>query len=278
MSVKDILVHINVSKHCRSRLEIAAHLAKAFDAHLTGLYTSEMSDVPFFMMEEIVAKVEPTLRGWWTLKRNQVRDAFEAIRRDTGVSADWLEVDGDVGAMMPYHARYADLTIVSQVDPEELLPRPEFDVPERVALEAGRPVLVIPYAGTFTAPGRRILVAWNGSAQSARAVKDALPFLQRAERVTVLVINPDGFRKREDERPGEHLTAHLLRHGVKAEVREFAVDNISVDQLILSHAGDEGSDLIVMGAYGHPRAREMVLGGATRALFKHTTTPILMSH
>ena len=278
MRVKDILVHVNVSKHCRNRLEAAAHLAKGFDAHLTGLYTSEMSDVPFFMMEEIVSKIEPTIRGWWTLKRNQVRGEFEAIRRETGVAADWLEIDGDVGAMMPYHARYADLSIVSQIDPEELLPRPEYDVPERVALEAGRPVLVIPYAGKFTVLGRRILVAWNGSAQSARAVKDALPFLQRAERVTILMINPDRFRKGESDRPGLHLAAHLRRHAVKTEVREFAIDDISVDQVILSQACDEGSDLIVMGAYGHSRAREIVLGGATRALFKHMTTPILMSH
>jgi nucleotide-binding universal stress UspA family protein len=278
MGIKDILVHVNVSKHCRSRLEIAARLAKAFDARLTGLYTSAVGDVPFFMMEEVGAKIEPTMRGWWLQMRDKVKAEFDAFLRGTGVAADWIEVEDNVAAMVPYHARYADLAIVGQIDPEELLPRPEYDIPEAVALESGRPVLVLPYAGTFATLGQRVLVAWNGSAQSARAVNDAFPFLRRAERVTILTINPESVRKSKTDRPGPQIAAHLSRHGIKVEARELAVDRVNVDDAILSQASDEGADLIVMGAYGHPRAREIVLGGATRALFKDMTVPILMSH
>ncbi len=276
--MKDLLVHVNVSKHCRSRLEIAARLAKAFDAHLTGLYTSAVGDIPFFMMEEIGADVEPTMRGWWLQMRDKVKADFDAFLRDTGVAADWIEVEDDVAAMAPYHARYTDLAIIGQIDPEELLPRPEYEIPEGVALDSGRPVLVVPYAGTLTTLGQRVLVAWNGSAQSARAVNDAVPFLRRAVRVTVLTINPDGLRKRKGDHPGAQIAAHLSRHGIKADARELTVDDVGVDDMILSQASEEGADLIVMGAYGHSRAREIVLGGATRALFKDMTVPILMSH
>lgn len=278
MGVKDILVHVNVSKHCRDRLEIAAQLAKTFDAHLTRLFTSAVGDVAFFMMEEIASKFEPTMRAWWMQMRDNVKAEFEDFRHKAGVAADWVEVEGDVSANACYHARYADLTIIGQIDPDELLPRPEYDIPERMALESGRPILMVPYAGKFATVGQRILVAWNGSAQSARAVNDALPFLTKAERVTTLTINPDSVRKGASDRPSTHIAAHLARHGITADARELVVDDVAVDDMILSQASDEAADLIVMGAYGHARAREIVLGGATRALFKQMTVPILMSH
>lgn len=277
MALKDLIVHVNASKHCRSRMEIAAHVAKAFDARVTGLFTSAPHDVPFFMMEEIEAKVRPTMRAWWVETRNRLKGEFEAAARDAGVAADWLEIEDGGDATVPYESRYADLTILGQVDRDELLPRSEYDIPERVALESGRPVLVVPYAGAFDSVGQRILVAWNGSPQSARAVNDALPFLKRAKTVVVLTVNAAGARRHKNDKPGAHIAAHLSRHGVTAKVQDLTVDT-SADELILSRAADEAADLIVMGAYGHPRASEMVLGGATRALFKHMTVPVLMSH
>jgi nucleotide-binding universal stress UspA family protein len=278
MGMKDLLVHVNVSRHCRKRLEIAAHLAKSFDARLTGLYTSAAGDVPFFMMEEIVSTIEPTMRGWWLQTRDRVKSDFDAFLRETGIAADWVEVENEMATTVPYHARYADLTIVGQTDPADLLPRAEHDIAEAVALDSGRPVLVVPYAGSFPTLGQRVLVAWNGSAQSARAVNDALPFLRRAEKVTILTINPQGRRNRGSDRPGARIAAHLAHYGVEAEPQELPAPEVEIDQLILSRASDLGADLIVMGAYGHPRAREMVLGGATRAVFEYMTVPILMSH
>ena len=278
MGMKDLLVHVNMSKHCRTRLDIAARLAKSFEARLTGLYTGAMGDMPFFMMEEIVSKVEPTLRGWWLQTRDRAKADFDAASRAAGVAADWIEIEDEVAATVPYHARYADLTIVGQTDPEELLPRAEYDIPESVALDSGRPVLVVPYAGSFPTLGRRVLVAWNGSAQSARAVNDALPLLRRAEKVTILTVNAQGARSRRNDRPGAQIAAHLAQHGVKAEPRELTAADVDTDQLILSQASDQGADLVVMGAYGHSRSSELVLGGATRAVFKCMTVPVLMSH
>ncbi len=278
MDIRDILVHLNVSRHCRARLEIATRLAKSFDSRLTGLYTSAADDIPFFMMEEIASKYEPTIRAWRMQMRDNVKAEFDACLRNMGVRADWIEVEGGVGSMVSYRSRYADLTVVGQIDPEELLPRAEYEIPERATLESGGPVLVVPYAGSFTTLGQRVLVAWNGSSQSARAVKDALPLLRRAETVTILTMNPAATHKSKDDRPNAPIVAYLSRHGVKAESRELAAADVAVGDMILSQASDTGADLIVMGAYGHPRAREMILGGATRALFQQMTVPVLMSH
>ena len=135
--------------------------------------------------------------------------------------------------------------------------------------------LLVPYAGTFANVGGRVLVAWNGSAQAARAVNDALPFLQSAERVVVVMVNP----ARGDRTEGTDIARHLARHGIAAEITDIVTDrNGNVGNVLLSRATDEAADLIVIGAYGHSRLRELVLGGVSRALLGHMTVPVLMAH
>jgi nucleotide-binding universal stress UspA family protein len=277
--MKDFLVHANVSSHCRTTMEVAARLTKAFEGHLVGLFTSAISDIPFYMIEETASGDDaPSMRAWWQQARDKAKAAFNDALASAGASGSWREVDDRDKNVVPREARYVDLTIVGQSDPDELLPRPEYQIPERVALESGGPVLVVPHAGTFPTVGRRVLIAWNASAQSARAVRDALPLLKRAEAVTILALNPQSPRGGKGDRPVDRIAAYLGHHGVAAKVREMVVDDVAVGEMILSQAADESADLIVMGAYGHPRARELVLGGATRTLFKQMTAPILMSH
>jgi hypothetical protein len=162
--------------------------------------------------------------------RDEVKAEFDAFLRDAGSEADWLKIEDDVNAMMPYLGRYADLTIVGQVDPDEILSRPEYEIPERVALESGRPALATPYAGRFATIGRNILIAWNGSPQSARAVNDAMPFLSRATKVTVLTINSQNLFRGKGDHPAGQIASHLSRYGLNAHIRELTVDNIAVDQ------------------------------------------------
>jgi nucleotide-binding universal stress UspA family protein len=278
MGLKDLLVHVNVSKHCPARVAIAARLAKTFDARLTGLFTTAADDVAFYMVEEMALNAEPTMRAWWLRVRDKVKAEFEEALRRTGTTTLWLEVGDKDGSAVSQHARYADLTIVGQIDPEEPLPRPEYKIPERVALDSGCPVLVVPYAGNFTTLGSKVLIAWNSSAQSARAVRDSLPLLRKAESVTILTINTDSQRRDEPDRPDTRIVTHLAHHGIVATARELVVDDATVGETILSQASEEGVDLIVMGAYGHSRASEFVLGGATRTMFRQMTVPILVSH
>ena len=125
---------------------------------------------------------------------------------------------------------------------------------------------MVPYIGTAPEPLRRILVAWNGSREAARAVHDALPFLLAAERTTVLIVDPQAQSSNVGEPPGADLAAHLARHGVRVEIKTVPGGGLAAGDAILAQAADEGADLLVMGGYGHSRLWEMVLGGATRHL------------
>jgi nucleotide-binding universal stress UspA family protein len=151
------------------------------------------------------------------------------------------------------------------------------DFPERLALESGRPVLVVPYVGTYPDMGRNVVVAWKPGREAARAVFDALPILEAAETVTILEIKHKG-EATDALAPDTTIAAALGRHGIKPVVRSSVAVDISVGDEILSRLADFGADLLVMGAYGHSRMRELVFGGATRHIARHMTVPTLFSH
>jgi len=151
-------------------------------------------------------------------------------------------------------------------------------VVDRVAIECGRPVLVIPHnPGTLASDvniGKRVVVAWNGRRESIRAVHDAMPFLDNAESVNVVSVSQPGY----DELPGAQIAEHIARHGINVETENVPNKGGSVGEILLDCAKRYSADMIVMGAYGHTRFREMVLGGATRHVLKKSDVPILMSH
>lgn len=152
------------------------------------------------------------------------------------------------------------------------------DMPERLVLEAGRPVLVIPYAGSFETVGEKVVIAWSPGRESVRAVNDAIPLLKAAKMVKVVAINPKKRGKESDALPAIDITNHLIRHGIKAESDTFSMKELDEGNLILNTLAEEQADLLVMGAYGHNRFRELILGGVTQSIFEHMTTPVLMSH
>jgi nucleotide-binding universal stress UspA family protein len=278
MVYKDLLVHLNESKHRARRLEIATRMAERFDAHLIGLYTVPDLYIPGYLMAQMPADLMASQQGEIDRKRDAAKAEFEAQAQKAGIEAEWRARVGDPPTLAALHARYTDLAIVGQSDPDERLMAGEELVAEIAALDSGRPTLVIPYAGKFPKLGERVLVAWNASAPATRAVNDALPLIADAKKVVVLAINPAGGDKGHGEVPGADMALHLARHGIKAEASHVFADDIDVGDMILSRAADEGVDLIVMGAYGHARVREMVLGGATRDILRHMTVPVLMAH
>ncbi len=170
------------------------------------------------------------------------------------------------------------MTVVSQYNPETATGSIPSDLAERLVLETGRPILVVPYAGEFTNVGKRVVVAWDTGRESVRAVNDAIPLMQNAKKVKVIAINPHKKGKKHGEIPADDITRHLKRHGIKAEADHFSTKGIDEGSLILNTAADEQADLLVMGAYGHHRFRELILGGVTRAIFEQMTMPVLMSH
>ena len=150
-------------------------------------------------------------------------------------------------------------------------------MPDNVILSCGRPVLVIPYVGDYETIGENIMIAWDASAMAARAVHDALPVLQAAKTVTVMVVIPKDGGPETGDLPGAAISAHLARHGISAEADHMQSD-LDPGNMLLSRAADKSADLIVMGAYGHARWTEMMLGGVTKHLLAHMTVPTLMSH
>ena len=279
MAYKNLLVHVDDSKACAERVRAAIDLAIAHEAHLTGVYvigdlppeTFESSyllpEMREMLQQEGGTRAEAALaRFTEAAKRNQI--SFEA-RTDRGLYTAVAEA-------LVVHARYADVVILGQADPDDGGgPR---DLPEAVTLASGRPSLVIPYIGPQATLGQRVTVAWDASREATRAVNDALPILTRAQAVAVVAVNPREMAFGHGEQPGGDIAVHLARHGIKVEVQRIESRDVDVANIVLSHIADQSSDLLVMGAYGHSRLRELVLGGVTRTILHDMTVPVLMAH
>ena len=279
MAYKDLLVHVDDSKGCAARVEAAVELAIAHDAHLTGVSLltdpAPSSFVQGYLPQDVVDMLQRQAReradaalGRFAevAKRNQI--SFET-RIDRVLYTAMAEA-------LATNARYADLVILGQAGPDDAdVPR---YLPEEVTLASGRPSLVIPYIGPGATLGQRVSVAWDASREAARAVNDALPILQRAQAVGVVTVNPRKGPFGHGEQPGADIALHLARHGIKVEVQRVESRDVDVANTILSHIADRSSDLLVMGAYGHSRLRELVLGGVTRTILHDMTVPVFMAH
>ena len=177
---------------------------------------------------------------------------------------------------MPY-ARAADLVVASQTD-LDWAGTEDLDVADRLVIESGRPVLIVPNAGMHNRIGDKVLVAWNARREAARAVFDALPLLQGAKDVKVVWVNPQSERELAQDIPAADICAALARHGVKCQATEQVAPRAGVGETLLACAKDFKADLIVMGCYGHTRLREFVFGGASRHVLAHMSVPVMMSH
>ena len=146
---------------------------------------------------------------------------------------------------------------------------------EAALVESGRPLVVVPYIQKRGVTLERVLACWDGSRTAARAIGDAMPFLERAKAVDVVIVAEE---RKSEEMTGANMSAHLARHGVKASVKRIAKGDIHIQDALLSYAADSGADFMVMGGYGHSRLREFILGGVTRSILQLLTVPVLMSH
>ncbi len=279
MPLKDILVHLDRSRHCRARAEAAAALAARHQARLTGLFVRTTPHVPQFVMSQLGPEVTQAQRQFADQAAGEARQGFDEVARSAGVMAEFRDPEGELLDTLVLHARYSDLVVIGQYDRHDDDMADEREAADHVIMDSGRPVLVVPHAGAFPVIGEKVLVSWNASREATRAVNDALPILRAAREVSVLSINPrrNGVNGHGDV-PGADICAHLARHGVKATAEHVVSHDMDVGNALLSRASDEGADLIVMGAYGRSRLRELVLGGATWHVLHHMTVPVLMGH
>jgi len=279
MEYQTIVVHVDESKHCKARVSLAADLTNRFDSHLVGVYLSSPVAQPHALQDPWLARELAERAEEAKHRADAAKTIFHAAANAVEPSRlEFRTLDIDPLSGMTINARYADLIVVGQADPDEQTATPQ-RFPEEVVLSTGRPVLVVPYfTDSFADVGRNVLIAWNTSREATRAVTDALPFLARAQKVTIISVNPKVSEKEHGELPGADLALYLSRHVVKAEIMQSYGDEIGVGNELLARAADNGIDLLVMGAYGHARLRELVLGGVTQTMIRHMTVPVLMSH
>ncbi|MGA3951978.1 universal stress protein [Ralstonia nicotianae] len=279
MTYASVMVHLDRSERAMHRLELAVRYAQAHHARLIAVYASFAPSPSWFYMMEGAARYLEEDR----YRRDGVRDVVHGRFRDAtkalSLETEWRSVEGDPVALVLREAREADLLIVGQRDPDDPESFVAADFVETLILEAGRPVLVVPYAGRFTTVAQRVLVAWNGGRESARALHDAMPLMQGGA-VQVLQMIDDRPRHWAEETTIGQVARALRAHGIDSTVEEaICVDSdVAIGEMLLSRAADFNADLIVTGAYGHSRLRELVLGGVTRTLLNTMTAPVLMSH
>jgi nucleotide-binding universal stress UspA family protein len=278
MSYKTVLVHLNDERRAEALLEPAVQLASRDNAHLIGMHVYASLPAPPIAVP-YGSKVLGSVAAAERKSSEAIAAIFSRMTANRPFVAEWraLKVPHvDLAAVVMEHGRAADLIVAGQTDPDWDL-SPLLDFPERLALESGRPVLVVPYVGRYREVGRNVVIAWKAGRESARAVFDALPILQAAEKVQILEIKQRGDAE-GTLAPDTSIAASLGRHGIKPAIRTSVATDISVGDEILSRLADMGADLLVMGAYGHSRMRELVFGGATRHIARHMTVPTLFSH
>ncbi|MBJ7251856.1 MAG: universal stress protein [Acetobacteraceae bacterium] len=278
MKLCDILVHIDQSPRALMRLDIAAELARQHGAHLTALQVIDVA-LPVMAMGDggggaVIAELMEQMRQSALAAGVKLKVAFEAALAREGIMGEWRQVEGTTQEILALHGRYADLLVLGQDDPEG----DSAGLLEAMVFDCGRPVLAIPFARSFKTIGKRVLVGWNASRAASRALHDALPLIAKAETATVFLANPKRGLGGHGEEPGADIARHLARHGMKVEVAMAIADDVPDSALLLNHASDMGADLLVMGAHGHSRLREFILGGMTRSLLREMTVPVLLSH
>jgi nucleotide-binding universal stress UspA family protein len=266
MGLKNILVHLDTQAHTEQRLECSLALARQHGARIIGL---------FVVTHPLLSPAEQdAISAEWQLK-----EMFERKVTQAGIIAELQRVDVNVlqrsvAEVVNHYACFADLVVVGQADYRSRHKFGTTDLPARVILGSGRPVLIMPYAGTFGLVGESTLVAWKAGRESTRALSDALPILKRSGQAQIFEVNPTEQGRGDLDR----LCAHLADHGVCARAETSIVTEIGIGDVLLNRVADGGNDLLVMGAYAYTHFGTYVLGDIARHILRHMTVPVIMSH
>ncbi|MDN0076717.1 universal stress protein [Crenobacter sp. SG2303] len=279
MGYKSIIVHVDSTPGCRNRVEIAALLAQRFNAHLTGLFTNWLPSLESNIAELPVHAFTSASYEYAEKCANQAQETFDSVVRAVGLDKiEWRKRIGRPIETLCLNARYHDLVVLGQSNPEQSVDNRQNDLVQQTVLGAGRPVLVMPYAGSFSDVGQQALVGWDARREATRALTDALPLLKLAKKTTVQTFNSHSMLSPQGELPGADISLYLARHGVPIELMADIDGVMDTGSQLLMTAANVGADLLVMGAYGHSRLLEIVLGGATKTVLESMTIPVLMSH
>ena len=281
MHIKTVLAYLPSEELAEPVLQGAVALAKAHGAHVVGLhleasYYPAYGEVAIAMPPDVIEQMRKPLRE----RSKKLEERFKARMADENISSEWRSGSTEYSSLpgrIVDEAVSADMVLCPQVEAESV-DVTTLDLPERLILEGGRPVLVIPPETAVQIPPKRVLIAWNNSPQAARAVFDSLDLMKDAEAITVLSLAGDADERRAAEEHAGQLAANLGRHGLHAKVEAVDIGNRSASEYLRSRLDADGADLMVMGCYGHSRFRELVFGGVTRDILGGIKTPTVMSH
>ncbi len=270
--MKDILVYLNGNPS--SRLWASMKLAKIFASHITGLHIKQPLSYEYFD-----ADMNPDLIKEFEEREGEAagksRTLFGSFFGEDSVTANYIETTGDASHQLIKHACTCDIAVVGK-------PETGHQYEQRVALPAnatlggGRPVLIVPKELNQNALGENVLVAWNGTRESTRALHDAMPILTRAKSVNIVSFNTQ--KSTQEDSCCAALEAHLTRYDVTFDLLNSSLDDSEIGDRLLELAGRFDSDMVVMGAYGHSRIREYILGGASRTMIRDVSVPLFVSH
>jgi len=276
--LKSLLVHIPSERPIRPVVDGAISLAVARAAHLDAVSVGyETANVGLAVDGgAAVATIFEVERERALARATAALAVFETEARNAGITYSLKALTGLPGegaATVGASARLYDLTIVLQPDHDF----DTFDntMPQEILFQSGGPVLFIPKTHKGPFEPKRVGIAWDGSRLAARALRDAAPFLARADAVTIISINE---AQEASNAAAATLATHLARRGLTARIERASADHADIQPIMLSIAADTGLDLIVMGGYGHSRLQERILGGVTRGMLQSMTVPALMSH
>ncbi len=281
MTYKTILVSLNDLQRNEQLLPSAAQLARDFDAHLQGLYVIPAIEVyggEAFLGTPVVFEDR---RELFQNAEKSVRASFDKALANAGIRGDIEVVDSSSPLIAEHviaHARRSDIAILSQAPEKPGLSAIDREFVEQILLSTGRPALVLPRSGRTSLAADLVIIGWSGRRESARAAFDSVPLLKRAKKVHVIWVDPENEYPQAGSLPGAELATTLSRHGVNAVVEPISTGGREAGEALLTKVADSGAELLVMGAYGHSRLRELILGGATKSVLAGMKCPVLFSH
>ena len=274
--VKDVVVNLSGRAPQDFAADYSISVAATFGARIAGIAFLYEPVIPDGTLGGVPVELIELQREENSKAAKGAVSRFEAAAKQAGVAAETRILDATFGGAATLFARIArrfDLAVVGQA-------QREYGVSEELMIEgalfeSGRPVIVVPYIQKRGLTLERVLACWDGGRTSARAIGDAMPILERARSVDIVIVAEE---RKNDEITGANMSEHLTRHGIAVNVKRIAKGNLTIEDAILSYAADSGADFMVMGGYGHSRLREFILGGVTRGILATMTVPVFMSH
>ena len=279
MDIKNILIHLDHSKGCRNRLTAGFDLAQRFDAKLEGLFIVPDYVIPSYIEAQISVDLMSEVTEQAVARARETLATYQQLADDARVDFQGHVVEGPVIPILSEHSKYADLLLLGQDDPDDA-DNASYGLADALLFDGSCACLIVPHSGEVLPPGKRVLLAWNASRESAHALKVALPILQQADEVVALSSEPKQARvsMAKGHPHADELMHYLETHGVEGISSGMNGSDLTPSEAIVEQAENMDADLIVMGAYGHTRLREIILGGVTHDLLKTAPVPLLLAH